>query len=190
MHEVDPVDQAILTRRSVGRVSDEPVSEYVARELIALCVRAPNHHRTTPWRCIVLTGAARTRIGAAHGEAYRRTHPNVEDAVVAREAKRLERAPLVIVVVCRSDASNVVQNREDRDAVAAGVQNMLLGAHVRGLGAIWRTGTMVDEPEVHTALGLDSVDDIVAFVYIGHPDAPPAPRPLLGVDDVTRWMSD
>jgi len=190
MPEGHPVDQAILARRSIGRVTDEPVSEYVARELVALMLRAPNHLRTTPWRCIVVTGEARIRIGQAHADAYRRTHPDAEPDVVRREAAKLLRAPLVIVVVCRSDASNTVRNREDRDAVAAGVQNMLLGAHIRGLGAIWRTGSMVDEPEVHRALGLDSVDDIVAFVYVGHPAAPPPPRPLLGVDDVTRWMND
>lgn len=190
MPDGHPVDFAILGRRSVGTVTDEPVSEYVARELIALCLRAPNHHRTVPWRCIVLTGEARTRIGEAHAEAYKRAHPRAEIEVVRREAKKLERAPLVIVVVCRSDASNTIRNREDRDAVAAGVQNMLLGAHVRGLGAIWRTGMLPDESEVRTALGLDSVDDIVAFVYVGHPAAPPVARPLLGVDDVTRWLTD
>ena len=186
----ETVDDVIRTRRSIGRVTDADLTDEEIRRLIALAVHAPNHRQTAPWRFIVIRGAARRRIGSAHADAYTRTHPDGAASDRDREERRLERAPVVIAVVSRPTADDEVTRREDRDAVAAGVQNMLLGAHVAGLGAIWRTGAFVDEPEVAAALGLGHDDAIVGFVYVGVPDAPPAPRTTPDVDAVTTWMDE
>ena len=75
-----------------------------------------------------------------------------------------------------------MRRREDRDAVAAAIQNMLLAAHGSGLAGIWRTGDMVDEAEVVAALGLDPSDELVGFVYLGVAAQLPAPR--VGVEDL------
>lgn len=184
----DAVDDVIRTRRSIGRVSGAAVSDEEVRRLISLAVHAPNHHQTAPWHFIVIRGDARRRIGAAHADAYLRAHPDGAASDRDREERRLERAPVVIAAVSRPSADDEVTRREDRDAVAAGVQNMLLGAHAAGLGAIWRTGAFVDEPEVASALGLEPGDAIVGFVYVGVPDAPPGPRTTSDVDAVTTWL--
>jgi nitroreductase len=58
---------------------------------------------------------------------------------------------------------------------------MLLAAHARGFGAIWRTGELAYRDEIKTFLGLDPTDRIVAFVYLGRPAMtapPPRPRAL------------
>lgn len=177
----------IATRRSVGRVRNEPVDDVVVRDLLTAATAAPTHHMREPWRFVVLTGAARRTVGAAHAVAYRRAHPDADASVLAREADRLLRAPVVIAVAARLADGDAVARREDRDAVAAAVQNLLLAAHAHGLGAIWRTGTMPDEPEVHAALGLLPSDELVAMVYLGVPDMTPPERPRTPVDDVTIW---
>ena len=89
----------------------------------------------------------------------------------------------MVVAAIVLGADDPVQAREDRDAVAAAIENMLLAAHGTGLGAMWRTGAMVDEPEVREALGLGPGDAIVGFVYVGRPAGPPPerpPRPAVG----------
>jgi nitroreductase len=175
-----PVLDAIHARRSVGRVAPDPVPREVVEELLGAAVRAPNHHLTAPWRFVVLAGAARRELGEAHARAVARERPDLPAEAFAKEAARLERAPVVIACCVVSD-DDPVRAREDRDAVAAGVQNLLLAAHARGLGAMWRTGAMADEPEVREALGLGEHDAIVAFVYLGWPlegaPARPTPRP-------------
>lgn len=178
----------IAARRSVGRLGPEPVAREVVAELIAVAVRAPNHHLTEPWRFVVLAGPARRRVGDAHLRAVQRERVDLTPEVSQRERTRLERAPVVIACVVRPGPDPVCA-REDRDAVAAAVQNLLLAAHAHGLGAMWRTGTMVDEPEVREALGVAAGEEIVAFVYLGHPHERlgETRTARLPIDDVTEW---
>jgi nitroreductase len=180
--------EAIAGRRSVGRVRPDPIPRELVAELLGAAVRAPNHHLTEPWRFVVLAGAARRALGEAHARAVARTRPDLPEAGLAKEAARLERAPVVVACAVRPSAEDPVTAREDRDAVAAAVQNLLLAAHARGLGAMWRTGAMVDEPEVRQALGLGPTDAVVAFVYLGRPGADaPAETPRRPLDEVVEW---
>ena len=184
----DPVLSAIHGRRSVGRVSADPVAREVVEELLDAAVAAPNHKETGPWRFVVLAGDARGVVGEAHARAVARTRANLTPEGRAKEAALLDRAP-VVIACCLIPGEDPVRAREDRDAVAAAVQNLLLAAHARGLGAIWRTGTMTDEPEVCEALGLEPRDALVGLVYLGRlldgEDAePPARR---GSDPFTEW---
>lgn len=178
----------IMNRRSVGVVEPGPVPQELIEVLLAAAVRAPNHKLTQPWRFIVLEGDARRALGTAHAAAVGRLGGEPPSD---RDAAKLERAPVVIVCASESDRDDPVQALEDRDAVAAAVQNLLLAAEAIGLAAIWRTGTMPFEPEVKEHLGLAGSAEIVAFVYLGWPRAglrlePRAPRPLEGV---VEWRS-
>lgn len=177
----------LLSRRSVGRVTTDPVPRDVVDELLLAATHAPNHHLTAPWRFIVLTGAARRAVGKAHAAAVVRQRPDAGTEVITRESARLERAPVVVVCIVRTDRANVVRAREDRDAVAAAVQNLLLAANIKGLAAMWRTGAIVDEPEVGDALGLTTDDAIVAFVYLGIGAVTPPDRQRQPLEDVVEW---
>ena len=165
MSEGDEVLRAILTRRSVGRVAPDPLPRETVEELLRAAASAPNHHLTAPWRFIVLAGHAR-------GEVW----------------ERLERAPVVVACVV-SPGEDAVQAREDRDAVAAAIENMLIAAHARGLGAMWRTGVIVDEPDARAALGLGAREEVVGFVYLGRRLAPPPEQgpPRRAVEELTTW---
>jgi len=179
--------EAIASRRSVGRVLPDPVPREAVEVLLEAAVSAPNHHLTAPWRFVVLAGDARREVGEAHARAVARAKPDLPPAGLAKEATRLERAPVVIAAIVLG-THDPVQAREDRDAVAAAIENILLAAHGTGLGAMWRTGVMVDEPEVREALGLGPGDAIVGFVYVGRPAGPPPerpPRPEVGT--VAAW---
>ncbi|MEW6582512.1 MAG: nitroreductase family protein [Actinomycetota bacterium] len=184
---MDIVD-LIASRRSVGRIPPDPVPRETVAEILTAAIRAPNHHLTAPWRFVVLTGAARRALGDAHARAVAAARPDLPDGAREKEAARLDRAPVVIACIARATSDDPVTRREDRDAVAAAVQNLLLAAAARDLAAIWRTGAMVDEEEVRDHLGLAPADAIVAFVYLGRHDGaarPATPRPPL--DDVVEW---
>ena len=78
-----------------------------------------------------------------------------------------------------ADGADEVRGREDRDATAAAVQNLLLGATGFGLASYW--GSVPDalwDPARRVA-GVDDGHDLVALVYLGWPrgDVAAPPRP-------------
>ena len=174
--------EAIRSRRSAPRLGGAVARDRIA-ELIALATCAPNHRLTEPWRFTVVTGDARERLGRLWGtrSADARAFTGEErERAIARDVEKLLRAPVLIIVSTRTDGDPVVAE-EDFAASAAAVQNILIGAHAHGLGAMWRTGGMVHDPEVKVALGLDERDRIVATIYLGDPCgslAPERPRAL------------
>lgn len=174
------VADTIRARRSNLNVDlERPVPREVIDELIELAVTAPNHYRTNPWRFVVLTGHARARIGEVAASAVAR-QPDAKEAIVERQRTQFLRAPAVIVAASAHDA-DPIKHFENKHAVAAGVQNILLGATAAGLASAWRSGPAMVDPEVSRqvkeALGLDPRDEIVSFIYLGYPAGPPGVRP-------------
>src|SRR5262245_40652733 len=143
-----------------------------------LATWAPNHYRINPWRFVVMTGPARARIGElAAGIVASR--PDAKESIVERQRTQFLRAPAVIAIASSPDV-DPVKHFENKHSVAAGVQNLLLGAQAAGLAGAWRSGLAMVDPEVSepvkAALGLEPQDEIVAFVYLGYPIAPPGAR--------------
>jgi nitroreductase len=168
----------------------------IPREIVERVIESgtwgPNHRRTCPWRFVVLTGGARNDLGDVMAEAYRRQQPDAF-AVVTEEQLEKERnkplcAPVVIAVFAVPSDNPRVIEIEEVEAVAAGVQNMLLTAQALGLGAMWRTGDSAYDDSVKAHLGFTPRDHLVAFVYLGYPDLIPPLRRDDGAGQFTRWM--
>ena len=157
--------EAIMTRRSVPKVSDRAPGTATIEKLLDAAVRAPTHHVTEPWRFIVLRGDALRGLGAAWAAGVERAGKNAEGIA----AKAL-RAPVVIVVIARpkTHLPKVVEV-EEHHAIGAAIQNILLAAHALGLGAMVRTGPAATLPEVRDFLHLGDSEHVAGFVYVGYP---------------------
>ena len=173
------VDEVIRTRRTSLLVDpDDPVPDELIARLLELATWAPNHKRTWPWRFTVVTGAGRHRLG----EALAAVAPGlgVPAEKVAKLRTKYARSPAVVLVWVKVDAQPV-RAKEDRDAVAAAVQNLLLAATSFGLGNYWATVPEVLEDAVRRFAHLDDDHDLVALVYLGWPTgvvaAPVRPGP-------------
>jgi nitroreductase len=182
----------LSTRQSLIKFRPERPSADAIRTLLSAAVRAPNHHRNEPWRFIVVAGEARERVGEAFASCARRHLPSdvgaAADPVVEAERMKAFRSPVIIVVACIQNEHPKAMRIEDVEATAAAVQNILIAAHAIGLAAAWRTGKAAYDDEVKRRLGLAPEDDIVAFVYVGHPIAERPPLTARGpIEDVTRW---
>lgn len=180
--DLDSLEALVRSRRTNLRVDPQrAVPEELVERLCSLATWAPNHHRTWPWRFAALTGPARARLGEAIGNWQEASGDPL--AKVAKSRAKYLRSPLVLVVACSPD----VQPRravEDRDAVAAGIQNLLLGATAAGLASYWGTGLVVDVPAVRELCGFAPEDVVLAAIYLGWPlgdgpEAPPRPEPAL-----------
>lgn len=182
--------EGIYHRQSIPKVKPDEVSRQVIEKLLAAAVQAPNHHRVRPWRFVVLTGAAREKLGEVIASSKREQSPDTPEAVLEVERSRPLRAPVLIAVGVDQPSETKVVEVENVCAAAAATQNLLLAAHALGLGCIWRTGAYAYDPLVKTYLGFTPDQHLIGFLYIGYPegDHPPVQRPSF--EDRTVWMED
>src|SRR5260221_4248684 len=132
--------EAIFNRMSIGKVKPDPVPQGLIEKILEAAAQAPNHHKVQPWRFIVLTGAARERLGEIMARDLLARLPAAPPEIVASERAKPLRAPVLIAVgVDRPNGPKVVE-MENVCAASAATQNMLLAAHVLWLAAQWRTG--------------------------------------------------
>jgi len=181
--ELEVFEALARRRRTNLRIDpDRPVEPGLVRRLCELAQWAPNHHRSWPWRFAALTGDARRRLGVLVADDLR-----ARDAAPAKIAKaegKYLRAPLMLAVaVGHADGDDGERRLEDRDAVAAGIQNLLLGATAAGLASYWGSGAVLGLASVGALCGFAPTDTLVAMIYLGHPVAqapvPPRPEPVL-----------
>jgi len=72
-------------------------------------------------------------------------------------------------------------------SAGASAQMMMTAAHALGIGAIWRSGSLMFHPAMRKGLGLDESHQIVGFLYLGTPKAV-KPLPMLEVADyLSNW---
>ena len=158
----------IKSRRTNLRIDPErPVAPDLIERLCEAAVWAPNHKLTEPWRFAVLTGPSR----AALGEVVTRdlvTREISDPARLGKARAKYLRAPAILVVGCAPNR-DPVRHAEDRDAVAAAIQNLLLAATAAGLASHWATGAAAHLPDTKQLCGFEADTEIVALIYLGWP---------------------
>ena len=182
------VYSALYQRQSIGKVKPDPVPREIIEQLLSAAVQAPNHFRVRPWRFIVLSGAARERMGEVMAESKRLAAPETPDSALDGERRLPLRAPVIVAIGVDKPAEPKVLEIENVCAAAAATQNLLLAATALGLGAYWRTGPAALNPRVKQFLGLEPDQHLIGLIYLGYPDGdfPPKERP--GFEDRTTWM--
>ncbi|WP_201305363.1 nitroreductase family protein [Paenibacillus puerhi] len=185
------VFEAIRTRRTTGRVKNEPVPTELIERILEAGNWAPSHHATEPWRFFVMTGSGRLPLGEAYAAiASEEAGVALDEEALAKHRGKALRAPVVLAVAVSPSQEKGVIRIEEYAAVHAAVQNMLLAAHALKLGAIWRSGEPMYHPRMQRTFGLEEGEELVALLYIGYPEMSlPAGkrRPVTGK---TMWMTD
>ncbi len=165
----------ILSRRSIRQYTGEPVGDEAVRALLEAAMAAPSAMATDPWRFLVVRD--RSALSAL--------------AEVLPHGKMLNEAALAIVVcgelarAHRQELSYLLQD------CSAAVENLLLAAHLLGLGAVW-LGVHPNEDRVSGIRALFGVPPEVlplAAIAIGQPAEHPAPRTRYNAASVhtERW---
>lgn len=177
---VDPFasfEQIASNRRSSLRVDpDRAIPDELLDRLIAVAATAPNHKRTHPWRFRVITGSARASLGDALAQDL--LESNQPDSKVDKARSKYLRAPVVLAVASVS-GEDPTMTAENRDAVSAAIQTLLLGATAAGVASYWSTGAAMISARVREFCGFAVTDTIVGLLYLGWPtgDPPPIERP-------------
>ena len=180
---------AILTRRSIKRFTDRPVTRDEIGQLINAAVHAPNHKLTQPWRFYVLGPDARRAYGTALGnrKAKKAADEAAAREIVQKTADEHASLPAMLAVAMKlADTAEV--REEDFAATFMAIQNLALTAHAMGLGTHIRTGAVLDDPAARAAVGAPEGERVVATIHLGQPAELPPMRPRIEASDVTIWV--
>ncbi|MGY6501893.1 MAG: nitroreductase family protein [Acidimicrobiales bacterium] len=178
----------LATRRRTSLLIDRerPVPDELVLRLCRLATWAPNHKKTWPWRFSVLTGDARLRLGDLTAQQLIDEGIDHQPKLDKARTKYL-RSPTVVMVATRPHGDPELHD-ENRDATAAAVQTLLLGATAAGLASFWASGAPLRSAAVRELCGFDDEDRIIALVYLGWPagTVEPPQRP----DPDVRFVTD
>jgi nitroreductase len=154
--------EAILTRRSMRRYTEKPVSDEEVQRLLEAAMAAPSGHNRQPWHFIVVRDRA-TLLEVPKFHPY---------------SKMLGQCALAIVV-CGDLELDGGTGFWVQDCSAA-TQNILVAAHAMGLGAVW----LGVHPHEDLVKGVKELLDIpekiipLNIISVGYPaeEKPPANR--------------
>ena len=165
--------EAILSRRSIRKYTDQPVPEALVTDLLRAAMAAPSAQNQQPWHFVVVRDRKLLQaIGGA--QPYANMARDAQLAIVICGDLNLEKSPGYWVQDC-----------------AAATENLLIAAQAAGLGAVW-SGTFPREERVRNVRALFGLPEHVvpfAIVPLGYPAERPEPadRYDRGRVHIDRW---
>ncbi len=196
------IGEIIQSRRSIRRYRPTPVPRAVLVELLEAACWAPSAHNRQPWRWAVIQAAeTKQTLAAAMGERLRADltrdgmPPEVIEADAGRSYARITSAPAIIIVcLTMRDMDQYPDQRRKKaeymmatQSVAMAVQNLLLAAHARGLGACWMCAPLFVRDTVREVLGLEADWEPQALITLGYP-AETKTKTRMPLESVVRYL--
>jgi nitroreductase len=184
--EFDELSALIRARRTSMHVDQQrEVDDKTIEQLCELAQWAPNHKRTWPWRFASFSGDARARLGQAF-VADMAARDYGDEGKREKTLTKYLRTPAVLVVGTAAHDHPSFHD-ENRDAVAAGIQNILLGATALGLASYWSTPPLADSAQALALSGFEPDVRLVGVIYLGWAsgiEVRPPERPPVSVTHV------
>ncbi|MBI3436852.1 MAG: coenzyme F420-0:L-glutamate ligase [Proteobacteria bacterium] len=195
----------LFGRRSIRRYSDAHVSDQMLGELLRAATYAPSAHNRQPWRFAVVKGkGAKLRLAEAMGDRLRSDRtgdgdpPGLIEADVARSIRRIANAPIGVVVCMTMEdmdryfdtARDSAERQMATQGTAMAMQNLLLAAHARGLGASIMCAPLFCPDTVRAILELPLQWEPQGLITLGWPGGAGKPFERRALADVMRIIDD
>lgn len=169
---------ALIAARRSNIFIDESSVVTVAQidQLITAAQWAPNHKRTWPLRVAVVRGESRRALGEVIADAM--AERGDDEAKVEKTRTKYLRSPLVLVVASAIGSSDN-ETEENKYAVAAGIQNLLLMAEAQQLAALWGSPAKGANDSITQFCKMEPSDHVLGIIYVGAPakSTPAVERP-------------
>jgi coenzyme F420-0:L-glutamate ligase/coenzyme F420-1:gamma-L-glutamate ligase len=201
--ERDEFYTILSSRRSIRRFTEEAIPIELIERVIDAARQAPSAHNRQPWRFAVLTGEAeKQELAERMGTALRAARladgddPGNVEADVAQSHQRITSAPVVVVVCLTMEAMDAYPDETRSKAeylmavqsVAMAGQNLLLAAHVEGLGAGWMCAPLFAPEAVHRALELPQTWEPQGLILLGHAADQGRKKKRMPLEAVSLWL--
>lgn len=146
--------EALHTRRSIRKYTEEKIPEEAIKKLLAAAMMAPSAADARPWQFIIVTDQDKK-------DQIKDVHPYVG---------MIQNAPLGILI-CGDISKEKFQGFWPQDCAAA-MQNLLLAAHASGLGAVWTGIYPIEDRALKFKRIFNLPDHIIPFglAVMGWPD--------------------
>ena len=168
--------EQLQQRRSVPRVVSPAPSDLELEALFAAAASAPDHGALKPTQFLVLRAEGLTRFAEHCVADLLATDPQASEAQQDTVRQKALRAPMMIVASCVPVEHPKVPEVEQLASTASAVMLLQLAIDALGYGSVWRTGPWAYSPRLKQALGLPESAAIVAYLYVGTPQAERKPR--------------
>lgn len=169
---MNAVMENILSRRSIRKFTEEPVSKEILEELVKAALHAPSGRSQQTWKFTVITNKEMiARLTETIGKE------------LARDGYDMYRPSVIFMPSNKRDS---IWGREDN---ACALENVFLAAHSLGIGAVWinQMQEICDTPAIRALLnemGVPADHVVYGMAALGHP-APDAPvRPMERIGEV------
>lgn len=194
------------TRRTVRRFSRRRPERSLVEELLELAITAPSASNNQPWRFFVTD---RPELIHELAQAVQEAVAEVQAVLPPEELAvftsygdyfvRFREAPVVIVPAFRpltllsqmTEPTEIVERLELYSGLAStslAVQNLLLAAHARGLGATCMTGPLLAADRIEARLGIPAGWHMALLVALGYAAEEPPPTTRKRLKTVLRWV--
>lgn len=181
---------ALHNRVSVNLLTEPAPTKQQLGNIFKAGLRACDHKNLRPWKFLIIEGDARHKFGDLMVEVKAVRSNDGECAPEEENKLRSKplRAPTIIAVVADIKPHDKVPEIEQLLSAGAAAQMMMTAAYAQGLGAIWRSGSLMFEPATHQGLGLDKQQKLIGFLYIGQIKASKR-VPELNPDDFCEYWT-
>ena len=183
--------EGLLTRRSVPLLLDPAPTQNQLGKMLQAALRAPDHGNLKPFRFLAIQGQARHQLGQIFLQQQLARNPDTDNFTQNKVRNMPLRAPLILCLIACPQEHVKIPIAEQIQSTACAGQNILHAAYAQGLGAVWRTGWLAQDSQVHQQLGMQKTEELLGFIYLGTPKYQPQCLPDPTVDDFLQyWESD
>ncbi len=152
-------------------------------------MRVPDHGKLAPWRFIVFQGDARTKVGGAFADVWRKKNPGHGPEILNFQRTLFSRAPVVVAVVSAAKPHAKIPVWEQQMSAAAVCFNLELASIALGFDVQWQTDWVAYDDQAKIAMGVKADEAVAGLIYIGATSAPLEDRPRPDAAALTTYWS-
>ena len=173
-NDFEVLSKIIRNRRSVFPVQygHKDIPQDFIDQMLELGNWAPTHRRTEPWRYVVMTGAAKARLGEFLSKKYLEiTHSDKRKPNKEKKIKdKCNQSQCVVLICMQRDVLERLPEWEEIASVAMSVQNMWLACTACGIGSYWSSPAMIQYMDEFVSL--NTGERCLGIFYMGIADQP------------------
>lgn len=179
----------IKGRRSIFPESytQEEIPTHLIEQILESANYAPTHKLTQPWRFTVIRKEAKTKLGEALGEIYKKVVPAEKFLQKKYDSfgQKTSQANVILAINIQFHEDKV-PNWEEIAAVGCAVQNIALTAEALNIGAYWSSPPLIDH--LGDFLGLGENEKCYGLFYMGYHNAETRPANRTSMSEKVKWM--